>query len=63
MEGRLNAINDPAPVQTATDELAKLVRKLRWIGLDDEAKCLQQALGAAPRETRASVLNWPGSTD
>lgn len=49
--------------QETSHELVKLVRKLRWIGLEDEARCIQHALGAIPANERASVLSWPASTD
>jgi hypothetical protein len=49
--------------QQASSDLVKLVRKLRWIGLDDEARCVQSALCTIPPEERASVLSLPNSTD
>jgi len=56
------AIAAAATLETA-HELVNLVRKLHWIGLDDEARSLQQALGAIPASQRASVLATPASTD
>jgi len=46
-------------------EWAKLIRKLRWIGLEDEAQQLQHALTALPAEERGrgSVCEGPFSTD
>jgi len=44
-------------------ELAKLIRKLRWIGLDDEARRLELAVSALPPEERGSVSAGPFSTD
>ena len=44
-------------------ECAKLIRKLRWIGLEDEARSLQRALSTLPAERRASVLSGPFNTD
>jgi hypothetical protein len=44
-------------------ELVKMVRKLRWIGLEEEAKRLQVALSAFPSNERATVLAGPSSTD
>jgi hypothetical protein len=38
--------------QQASWEWAKLLRKLRWIGMDEEARCLEQALRAMPAEER-----------
>jgi len=44
-------------------ELAKLIRKLRWIGMNDEARCLQTALGSLPADERSTVSAGPFSTD
>ena len=44
-------------------ERAKLIRKLRWIGLEDEARSLQLAVSTLPVEERGSVLAGPFSTD
>jgi hypothetical protein len=39
--------------------LAKLIRKLRWIGLDDEARRLELAVSTLPPEERGSVSVGP----
>jgi hypothetical protein len=44
-------------------EAAKLVMKLRWIGMEDEAKRLQAMLNTLRAEERGSVLAGPVSTD
>ena len=44
-------------------EWAKLIRKLRWIGLEDEARRLELAVGTLPPEERGSVSVGPFSTD
>jgi len=44
-------------------EWAKLLRKLRWIGLDDEAHKLQSKMNALPPEDRGTVSAGPFSTD
>jgi hypothetical protein len=44
-------------------ELVKMVRKLRWIGMDEEPRRLQIALNALPPGQRESVLAGPPSTD
>ena len=44
-------------------EWAKLIRKLRWIGLEDEARRLEQAVSTLPPEERGSVSAGPFSTD
>ena len=40
-----------------------LIRKLRWIGLDDEARRLELAVSTLPPEERGSVSVGPFSTD
>ena len=42
---------------------AKLIRKLRWIGMDDEASRLQQAVCRLPPDERGTVSAGPFSTD
>jgi hypothetical protein len=55
---------DPAAViKQPSGECAKLIRKLRWIGLEDEAQRLQQALRTLPAEERGCVSVGPFSTD
>jgi hypothetical protein len=44
-------------------EWARLIRKLRWIGLDEDAKRLEMALSTLPPNERASVSFAPFSTD
>ena len=46
-------------------EWAKLICKLRWIGLEDEADRLRNALSALPAEERSAgtVSEGPFSTD
>jgi hypothetical protein len=45
------------------DEWGRLIRKLRWIGLDDEARRLEQAMSTLPPEQRGSVSVGPFTTD
>ncbi len=47
----------------ASWEWAKLIRKLRWIGLNDEARRLELALSTLPPENRGTVSAGPFSTD
>jgi hypothetical protein len=47
----------------SSGECAKLIRKLRWIGLEAEAQRLQRALSALPPEERGCVSIGPFSTD
>ncbi len=42
---------------------AKLIRKLRWIGMEEEANELQQALRSLPLEQRGILFPEPYSTD
>ena len=44
-------------------EWENLIRKLRWIGLDDEARRLELAVSTLPPEERGSVPVGPFSTD
>jgi hypothetical protein len=44
-------------------EWEELIRKLRWIGLDDEARRLELAVSTLPPEERGSVPVGPFSTD
>ena len=58
----------------ATDEIAsqvpplprdwaRLIQKLRWIGLDDEATRLEWAVGNLPVEQRCKITLDPADTD
>jgi hypothetical protein len=42
---------------------AKLIRKLRWIGMEEEAQNLQLALRSMSPEERGTVSAGPFSTD
>jgi hypothetical protein len=44
-------------------EWAKLIRKLRWIGMEDDAHHLQLAMCGLPPHERYAVLAGPFSTD
>jgi hypothetical protein len=46
-----------------SEEWAKLIRKLRWIGMDEEAHHLQMAVCSLPPHERCAVLAGPFSTD
>jgi hypothetical protein len=56
-------VADEPPEQRAAREVVKLIRKLRWIGLEREAEQLQTALGGFPPDKRASLLAAPHITD
>ena len=44
-------------------EWAKLIRKLRWIGMEDEACRLQSVVSSLPLDERGTVSAGPFSTD
>ena len=44
-------------------EWARLISKLRWIGLEEEARRLELAVRTLPPEERGSVSVGPFSTD
>ncbi len=56
------AVTAPVEQQTSA-ELVKLIRKLRWIGLEDEARQLQTALNRFPPEERSVVSGTPIECD
>jgi hypothetical protein len=47
----------------ATEECAKLIRKLRWIGLDEEAHRLELAVRSLLPAERQAVSSGPFETD
>jgi hypothetical protein len=54
----------PIPLeQSPSTDLVKLIRKLRWIGLEEEAHQLEIAVSKFPPERRAAVLANTSSTD
>lgn len=44
-------------------ELAKLIRKLRWMGMEEELRHLQMAMFRLPPHERYAILVGPFSTD
>jgi hypothetical protein len=54
---------DVSTVERTSSELVKMVRKLRWIGMEDEAKQLETALSSFPADERETVSAGPHSTD
>ena len=58
-------ITEPSdlPLGQASCDWMKRIRKLRWIGMEDEAQRLQQAVSTLPLDRRGSVLAEPFSTD
>jgi hypothetical protein len=45
------------------DDWSKLIRKLRWIGMEDEARRLELAVRSLPPEERGTVAGCPYDTD
>jgi hypothetical protein len=55
----------PTAVDTppASSELIKLVRKLRWIGLEEEARHVEEQLAHRRPSSTDTVLSTPSDTD
>jgi hypothetical protein len=51
------------PIDKTCADWTKLIRKLRWVGLEDEARHLEQAVSTLPPEQRGTVSVGPFSTD
>ena len=49
--------------QRGSAEVIKLIRKLRWIGLETEARELQDVLGGFPSPRNGTLVAGPHSTD
>jgi hypothetical protein len=49
--------------QRASDEIVKLIRKLRWVGLESEAKSMERELTARAVPPADSVIATPRETD
>jgi hypothetical protein len=45
------------------DDLTKLIRKLRWMGMDDEAKRLQLLARTLPPDRQGSIFAEAPETD
>ena len=52
-----------SPEQRASDELVKLIIKLRWMGLEEEANCIESRLLSCPIGAGESVLADLHETD
>lgn len=65
MDGNHDATRpDPGPAEQRTSaELVKMIRKLRWIGLEEEAHQLQLVLNRFPPEERSVVSGTPIECD
>ena len=51
------------PVEKSSREWAKLIRKLRWIGMDDEAERVLAQLSGWPFRPTETVIAGPWATD
>jgi len=51
------------PAQQKPQDWARLIRKLRWIGLEGEAERLEFAVSTLPPEKRGTVSCGPFNTD
>ena len=60
---RPREIQANSTIRQGSEEWGNLIRKLRWIGLEDEARRLELAVSTLPPEERGSVLVGPSSTD
>jgi hypothetical protein len=47
----------------ASKELVRLIVKLRWMGLEDAADCLESRVSSLKIPVADSVCNAPGETD
>ncbi len=50
-------------VNKGPQDWAKLIRKLRWIGMEEEACRLETAVRSLPPDERGTVSAGPFSTD
>ena len=56
-------VPDVSPEQRTNVELIMRIRKLRWIGMEDEAELVQLELAARDIEPVDTVLAIPRETD
>jgi hypothetical protein len=58
-----NDIPETVVEKVSSDETVKRIRKLRWIGMIDEARRLELQLKRIPAVGKAGALAGPYSTD
>jgi hypothetical protein len=51
------------PIARTPDDVSKLIRKLRWIGLEEDARQLQRAMLTLSPEHLVTVPSEPSNTD
>jgi hypothetical protein len=56
-------IPDVPPEQRRVADLVKRIRKLRWLGMEQEAATLQLVLARVPPTERTIILTPTGDTD
>jgi hypothetical protein len=49
--------------QRAADELIRLITKLRWMGLEEEADCIERQVSSLPIRGTENGLEKPQETD
>jgi hypothetical protein len=49
--------------QQKANDLVKLIRKLRWMGVEDEAEQMQMKVASCDVQTMSSVIAGPDDTD
>jgi hypothetical protein len=59
----LQRVPDVSSDQRESVEIAKLIRKLRWIGREDEARDMEHQFLLLSSTCRTSVLSEPLGTD
>jgi hypothetical protein len=52
-----------SPEQRAADELIRLITKLRWMGLEEEADCIERQVSSLPVRGAESGPEKPRETD
>ncbi len=55
--------SDVSAEQRTSNELVKLIRKLRWMGMEEEAERVQTKLAQCGVQPADSVLATPRETD
>jgi hypothetical protein len=55
--------SDTSALESSSNELIKLICKLRWIGMEDEAQRLSQELTRRSVAADDSVVATPAETD
>jgi hypothetical protein len=55
--------SDVSAEQRAPDELIYLIRKLRWMGMEDEAKIMEAQVAACRIPPGDNVIGGPRDTD